>query len=227
MTEHGKTKNPWPNVDAHSGVLLQYYGLVEQDYYTVLFGVSRALGCLSQVCVSVNVDFYIKRNNPLIFLFYSGLVVSVFPWNAPSPTALLTLRRCSVPTKHNNTFSISRNFQPLIHNHLLDQPLPCKCFHVSNIVCAFFPNTQMCTTIRYQPQLQHHNYDVGRRKITLVGVNRQSRQPGCISLCYKFHPCMQVLWQRLFSNYASGYANPLFFGVQIANDSCIGCIGYS
>jgi len=26
LTEHGKTKNPYPNVDAHSGVLLQYYG---------------------------------------------------------------------------------------------------------------------------------------------------------------------------------------------------------
>lgn len=49
LAEHGKTKNPWPNVDAHSGVLLQYYGLVEQDYYTVLFGVSRALGVLSQL----------------------------------------------------------------------------------------------------------------------------------------------------------------------------------
>lgn len=49
LTEHGKTKNPWPNVDAHSGVLLQHYGLVEQDYYTVLFGVSRALGVLSQL----------------------------------------------------------------------------------------------------------------------------------------------------------------------------------
>ncbi|KAI3657462.1 hypothetical protein MP638_002725 [Amoeboaphelidium occidentale] len=49
LTEHGKTKNPWPNVDAHSGVLLQYYGLKEQDYYTVLFGVSRALGVLAQL----------------------------------------------------------------------------------------------------------------------------------------------------------------------------------
>lgn len=48
LLEHGKTKNPWPNVDAHSGVLLQYYGLNEQNYYTVLFGVSRALGVLSQ-----------------------------------------------------------------------------------------------------------------------------------------------------------------------------------
>jgi citrate synthase len=45
----GKAKNPWPNVDAHSGVLLQYYGMKEMSYYTVLFGVSRALGCLSQL----------------------------------------------------------------------------------------------------------------------------------------------------------------------------------
>lgn len=49
LTEHGKTKNPWPNVDAHSGVLLVHYGLTQHDYYTVMFGVSRALGALSQV----------------------------------------------------------------------------------------------------------------------------------------------------------------------------------
>jgi len=49
LTEHGKTKNPWPNVDAHSGCLLTHYGLTEYDYYTVLFGVSRAFGALSQV----------------------------------------------------------------------------------------------------------------------------------------------------------------------------------
>jgi len=42
----GKVANPWPNVDAHSGVLLQYYGMTEMNYYTVLFGVSRALGVL-------------------------------------------------------------------------------------------------------------------------------------------------------------------------------------
>mmetsp|Transcript_19740 Transcript_19740/g.59634 ORF Transcript_19740/g.59634 Transcript_19740/m.59634 type:complete len:467 (+) Transcript_19740:165-1565(+) len=44
----GKVKNPWPNVDAHSGVLLQYYGIKEANFYTVLFGVSRAIGVLSQ-----------------------------------------------------------------------------------------------------------------------------------------------------------------------------------
>jgi citrate synthase len=46
LTEHGKTQNPFPNVDAHSGVLLTYYGLTEENYYTVLFGASRALGVL-------------------------------------------------------------------------------------------------------------------------------------------------------------------------------------
>jgi len=49
LLEQGKAKNPWPNVDAHSGVLLQHFGLKEMNYYTVLFGVSRALGCLSQL----------------------------------------------------------------------------------------------------------------------------------------------------------------------------------
>lgn len=49
LNELGKVKNPWPNVDAHSGVLLQYYGLKEMNYYTVLFGVSRALGVLASL----------------------------------------------------------------------------------------------------------------------------------------------------------------------------------
>lgn len=44
-----QVKNPWPNVDAHSGVLLQYYGITEDTFYTVLFGVSRALGVLPNV----------------------------------------------------------------------------------------------------------------------------------------------------------------------------------
>ena len=49
LTEHGKTKNPYPNVDSHSGVLLWHYGFKDFNYYTVLFGVSRAMGALSQV----------------------------------------------------------------------------------------------------------------------------------------------------------------------------------
>ncbi|MFN5376891.1 MAG: citrate (Si)-synthase, eukaryotic [Chitinophagaceae bacterium] len=46
----GKVKNPSPNVDAHSGALLVHYGMVEYEFYTVLFGVSRALGVLASIC---------------------------------------------------------------------------------------------------------------------------------------------------------------------------------
>jgi citrate synthase len=49
LTKHGKAKNPWPNVDAHSGVLLYYYDVKEYDFYTVFFGVSRAIGVLAQL----------------------------------------------------------------------------------------------------------------------------------------------------------------------------------
>jgi citrate synthase len=45
LKEQGKAKNPFPNVDAHSGALMHSFGLVENDFYTVLFGVSRAIGC--------------------------------------------------------------------------------------------------------------------------------------------------------------------------------------
>jgi citrate synthase len=49
LQERGKAKNPWPNVDAHSGCLLIHYGVTEHDFYTVLFGVSRALGVLASL----------------------------------------------------------------------------------------------------------------------------------------------------------------------------------
>ena len=49
LTEHGKTKNPFPNVDSASGVLFHHYGITETLYYTVAFGVSRGLGPLAQL----------------------------------------------------------------------------------------------------------------------------------------------------------------------------------
>lgn len=52
LKEHGKAKNPWPNVDAGSGALLYAYGMTEFDYYTVMFGVSRAIGLCSQMVVN-------------------------------------------------------------------------------------------------------------------------------------------------------------------------------
>ena len=49
LLEAGKAKNPWPNVDAHSGVLLTHYGMDQMQFYTVLFGVSRAFGVAAQL----------------------------------------------------------------------------------------------------------------------------------------------------------------------------------
>ena len=52
LKEHGKAKNPWPNVDAASGSLLYYYGLKEFNYYTVLFSLSRVMGIVSQIVIN-------------------------------------------------------------------------------------------------------------------------------------------------------------------------------
>ncbi|OMJ90918.1 hypothetical protein SteCoe_6684 [Stentor coeruleus] len=45
LKEFGKVKYPYPNAEAHSEVLMYSYGLRIYDYYTVLFGVARAIGC--------------------------------------------------------------------------------------------------------------------------------------------------------------------------------------
>jgi len=57
----GKIKNPWPNVDAHSGVLLVHYGMVEYEFYTVLFAVSRAMGVLASLCWDRALGFPLER----------------------------------------------------------------------------------------------------------------------------------------------------------------------
>ncbi len=57
----GKIKNPWPNVDAHSGALLVHYGMKEYEFYTVLFGVSRALGVLASLCWDRALGFALER----------------------------------------------------------------------------------------------------------------------------------------------------------------------
>ncbi len=49
LSNIGKIQNPWPNVDAFSGSLLYHYGIKEYTFYTVLFGVSRALGVLASL----------------------------------------------------------------------------------------------------------------------------------------------------------------------------------
>ncbi|MCT4614306.1 MAG: citrate (Si)-synthase [Marinifilaceae bacterium] len=49
LMKHGKAKNPWPNVDAQSGVIQWHYGVTEYDFYTVLFGIGRAIGICANV----------------------------------------------------------------------------------------------------------------------------------------------------------------------------------
>ena len=65
LKEHGKAKNPWPNVDAGSGALLHHYGMKEFSYYTVLFSISRAMGMCSQMIVSRAMGYAIERPKSL------------------------------------------------------------------------------------------------------------------------------------------------------------------
>ena len=61
LREQGKAKDPWPNVDAISGSLLYHFGLTEFDFYTVLFGVSRALGMCAQLIINRALGIPITR----------------------------------------------------------------------------------------------------------------------------------------------------------------------
>lgn len=61
----GKVKNPWPNVDAHSGAILVHYGMKEYNFYTVMFGVSRALGVLASLCWSRALGLPLERPKSL------------------------------------------------------------------------------------------------------------------------------------------------------------------
>lgn len=49
LQEHGHAKNPWPNVDAHSGMIQWHYGITEYEFYTILFGIGRALGITANI----------------------------------------------------------------------------------------------------------------------------------------------------------------------------------
>ncbi|MGD9403363.1 MAG: citrate (Si)-synthase [bacterium] len=61
LEEQGKAKNPWPNVDAQSGVIQWFYGLREYDFYTVLFGIGRALGVCSNIVWDRALGYPIER----------------------------------------------------------------------------------------------------------------------------------------------------------------------
>jgi len=61
LQEQGKAKNPWPNVDAQSGVIQWYYGLTQYEFYTVLFGVGRALGVIANIIWDRALGYPIER----------------------------------------------------------------------------------------------------------------------------------------------------------------------
>ncbi len=53
--------NPYPNVDAISGTLLHSHGITEYQFYTLLFGVSRAIGVSSQFIIDRALQMPIER----------------------------------------------------------------------------------------------------------------------------------------------------------------------
>ncbi len=65
LLEQGKAKNPWPNVDAQSGVIQWYYGIKEYEFYTVLFGVGRALGVCSNIIWARALGYPLERPKSL------------------------------------------------------------------------------------------------------------------------------------------------------------------
>jgi len=77
LTEHGKTKNPHPNVDATSGCVLYHYGITGFKYYTVIFGVSRALGCMTQYVWDRALGLPIERPKSLSMNAIEALVKTV------------------------------------------------------------------------------------------------------------------------------------------------------
>jgi citrate synthase len=61
LEKQGKAKNPWPNVDAQSGVIQWYYGVQEYDFYTVLFGIGRSLGVMCNIIWDRALGYPIER----------------------------------------------------------------------------------------------------------------------------------------------------------------------
>jgi citrate synthase len=61
LKEHGKAKNPWPNVDAQSGVIQWHYGVKEYEFYTVLFGIGRSIGVTANIIWDRALGYPIER----------------------------------------------------------------------------------------------------------------------------------------------------------------------
>lgn len=61
LQKQGKAKNPYPNVDAQSGVIQWHYGIKEFEFYTVLFGISRAIGICANIIWDRALGYSLER----------------------------------------------------------------------------------------------------------------------------------------------------------------------
>jgi len=61
-----------PNVDAHSGVLLHQLGMKEFDNYTLIFAVSRCIGCMSAFVWSRIMGLPIERPGSVDVDFFNN-----------------------------------------------------------------------------------------------------------------------------------------------------------
>lgn len=65
LLEQGKAKNPWPNVDAQSGIIQWHYGVKEYDFYTVLFGIGRSIGISANIIWDRALGYPLERPKSL------------------------------------------------------------------------------------------------------------------------------------------------------------------
>ncbi len=65
LKEQGKAKNPWPNVDAQSGIIQWHYGVNKYEFYTVLFGIGRAIGICANIIWDRALGYPLERPKSL------------------------------------------------------------------------------------------------------------------------------------------------------------------
>ncbi len=65
LKAQGKVKDPYPNIDAISGIILQRFGLKEMSYYPVMFAVPLMIGMSAQLIVNQAMLYPIFRPRSL------------------------------------------------------------------------------------------------------------------------------------------------------------------
>lgn len=84
LKEQGKAKNPAPNVDAISGTLQYYYGVREFEFYTVLFGIGRALGVTANYVWARALGMPLERPKSLTTKMLEEVVANAAPEAQPA-----------------------------------------------------------------------------------------------------------------------------------------------